>query len=82
MTMGIMNRPAGMPRKPMPRTAAPLPEAIGDELCDHCGAAARHQVRVVYTTVHGTRRLGELLFCEHHYCGHLPSLIAQGLRAA
>lgn len=73
--MSLISRPAGVPRWP-----SPLPEAIEDEMCDHCGAAARRQVGVAYTTVHGTRRLGELLFCEHHYARHLPSLITRGLR--
>jgi hypothetical protein len=80
--VGITNRPAGVPRGVPPVTAAPLPEAIGDEPCDHCGAPARHRVGVVFTTVHGTRRLGELLFCEHHFAGHLPALIAKGWRVS
>lgn len=78
----MMSRPAGDPAGRPSASSAPLSEAIPDELCDHCGGLARHRVSVAYTTVHGVRRLGELMFCTHHYERHLPSLVAQGLRAA
>lgn len=80
-----MSRAAGEPyfsRRSRSPQAGPLPEAIGEELCDYCGALARVRVPVAYTTVRGYRRLGELLFCKHHFEEHRPALVTQGLRVA
>jgi hypothetical protein len=79
--VSIMSRGAGQPRKPAPVTAAPLPEAIGDEPCDRCGALARHRVAVVFSR-DGMPRLGELLFCAHHYQRYDIALIVAGARPA
>lgn len=78
--MSMMSRQPGKPRNMPPATAAPLAEEIPDEKCDRCGAIARHLVPVVIAVAHGTgtRKLGELVFCQHHFEGCLPALIASG----
>lgn len=77
--MTLMSRNAGEPRRPAPVTAAPLPEAIGDEQCDRCSALARHRVHVKIRMEQGTFQLGHLMFCAHHYDLYLPTMIAMGI---
>lgn len=79
--MSIMSRQPGRPRKQPPVTATPLSEVISGEMCDRCGAEARHRVIVPYPTdIAGLTLETELLFCSHHYGQHQVVIAVLGYR--